>query len=153
MKKRVLFLCTGNSARSQMAQALLPLIAGDHFETYSAGTQPVGLNPAAVEAMREVGVDISHHRSKHVKEFLGQHFEYVITVCNRAKETCPVFPGAQNLRHWSFDDPAPAPLETRLEAFRRVRDEIADALCQFLLSEKILPPGMVTCYRCNPVDQ
>jgi arsenate reductase len=82
--KRVLFLCTGNSARSQMAEALLPLIAGQHFEVCSAGTDPVGLNPAAIDAMQEVGVDISNHRSKHVNELVSQQFDYVITVCDRA---------------------------------------------------------------------
>jgi arsenate reductase len=149
MKKKVLFLCTGNSARSQMAEALLPLIAGNHFDVYSAGTQPVGLNPAAVDAMREVGVDISHQRSKHVKEFLGQQFDYVITVCDRAKETCPVFPTASRLLHWSFDDPADAPPNQRRDVFVRVRDEIADRLCQFIMEEKLLPPAMLNCYRCD----
>ena len=89
LTKRVLFLCTGNSARSQMAEALLPLIAGQHFQVFSAGTQPVGLNPSTVEAMRDLGVDISHQRSKHLEEFLGEEFDYVITVCDRAKERVP----------------------------------------------------------------
>ena len=133
MKTRVLFLCTGNSARSQMAEALLPLIGGPHFECASAGTHPVGLNPAAVEAMRELGVDISSHRSKHVGEFLGENFDYVITVCDRAKETCPIFPAARLLLHWSFEDPAAAPHEQRQDMFRRVRNEIADRLSKFIL--------------------
>lgn len=149
MKKRVLFLCTGNSARSQMAEALLPLIAGQRFEVSSAGTQPVGLNPAAVEAMRELGVDISHHRSKHVKEFLDQEFDYVITVCDRAKEGCPVFPTAGRLLHWSFEDPAAASADQRRDVFSTVRNEIADKLCQFIVEEKLLPPGMLNCYRCD----
>ena len=133
MKTRVLFLCTGNSARSQMAEALLPLIGGPDFECASAGTHPAGLNPAAVEAMRELGVDISSHRSKHVGEFLGEKFDYVITVCDRAKETCPTFPAARSLLHWSFEDPAAAPDERRRDIFRRVRNEIADRLSQFIV--------------------
>jgi arsenate reductase (thioredoxin) len=153
MKRRILFLCTGNSARSQMAEALLRLIAGDHFEAVSAGTHPVGLNPGAVEAMRELGVDISQQRSKNVSEFVGKQFDYVITVCDRAKEACPIFSAASRFLHWSFDDPATAPEGERREAFSRVRDEIADALCQFMVTEGTLPPGMITCYRCNPMSQ
>ncbi|HXH86464.1 MAG TPA: arsenate reductase ArsC, partial [Nitrospira sp.] len=124
MKRRILFLCTGNSARSQMAEALLGLMAGDHFEAFSTGTHPVGLNPGAIEAMEELGVDISQQRSKHVSEFVGQPFDYVITVCDRAKEACPNFPAASHLLHWSFDDPTIAPEEQRRDVFRRVRDEI-----------------------------
>jgi arsenate reductase len=147
MKHRILFLCTGNSARSQMAEALLRLIAGDHFEAESAGTHPTGLNPMTVEAMREIGVDVSNHRSKHVQEFIGQPFNYVITVCDRAKETCPVFPGGVTLRHWSFEDPAAAPPETRLQTFRRVRDEIADRLRQFLIEDAGMTSAAVRCHR------
>jgi arsenate reductase len=153
MKKRILFLCTGNSARSQMAEALLHLIAGDHFEAFSAGTHPVGLNPGAIEAMEELGVDISQQRSKNVSEFAERQFDYVITVCDRAKEACPNFPAASRLLHWSFDDPASAPEGQRQEVFRRVRDEITDALCQFLVTEGTIPPGMITCYRCDPISQ
>ncbi len=149
MKQRILFLCTGNSARSQMAEALLGLIAGDHFEAESAGTHPVGLNPMTVESMREIGVDVQNYRSKNLEEFVGQSFNYVITVCDRAKESCPVVPGAVHIRHWSFDDPAAAPLETRLEVFRRVRDEIADRLCQFLLEEVRVTPAALQCYCCS----
>ncbi len=148
MKQRVLFLCTGNSARSQMAEALLRLIAGDYFDACSAGTHPAGLNPMTVEAMQELGVDVRHHRSKHVEEFQGQAFDYVVTVCDRAKETCPVFPGARNLRHWSFDDPAAAPGAERRKVFQLVRDEIADRLCRFLTEEVGLDPAAVRCYRC-----
>lgn len=93
MKARVLFLCTGNSARSQMAEGWLRHLAGDRFEVFSAGTHPVGLNSGSVEAMAEVGIDIAGHRSKHVSEFLTQPFDYVITVCDRAKESCPTWPG------------------------------------------------------------
>lgn len=149
MKQRILFLCTGNTARSQMAEALLGLIAGDHFEAESAGTHPAGLNPMTVESMYEIGVDVRHCRSKSLEEFVGQSFDYVITVCDRAKESCPVFPGAVNIRHWSFEDPAAAPLETRLEVFRRVRDEIANRLCQFLIEEVELTPAALQCYRCS----
>jgi arsenate reductase len=149
MKQRVLFLCTGNSARSHMAEALLRVIAHEHFEVESAGTNPAGLNPSTVEAMNEIGVDVSGHRSKHVKEFIGQPFTYVITVCDRARETCPVFPGGGHMRHWSFDDPAAAPPETRLQVFRRVRDEIADRICQFLVEDIQLPQHAFHCYHCN----
>ena len=148
MKTRVLFLCTGNSARSQMAEALLPLIGGAHFEVCSGGTHPVGLNPAAIEAMRDLGVDISHYRSKHVNEFSSQQFDYVITLCDRAKESCPVFPGTSRLLHWSFEDPAAAAKAQRREIFTRVRDEIAEKICQFIVEEKLLPPEKINCYRC-----
>src|SRR5262245_25326346 len=147
MKQRILFLCTGNSARSQMAEALLPSIAGDHFEAVSAGTHPTGLNPMTVEVMQELGVDIRHHRSKSVEEFLSLEFDYVITVCDQAKEACPVFSGARNVRHWSFDDPAAAAPEKRREVFQRVRDEIAGRLYKFLNDDVGVPP---TAVRCTP---
>ena len=128
MKKRVLFLCTGNSCRSQMAEGWLRHLAGDRFDAFSAGTHPVGLNPGAIEAMAKAGVDISTHRSKHLDEFTGEKFDYVVTVCDRAKETCPIFPGARTVLHWSFDDPAGAQgsHDERKAVFQRVRDEIAD---------------------------
>ncbi len=134
MKQKVLFLCTGNSCRSQMAEGWLRHLAGDRFDVFSAGTQPAGLNPGAVEAMKEAGVDISRHRSKSITEFAGVRFDYVVTVCDRAKETCPIFPGARTILHWSFDDPAAAtgPAEERRRVFRRVRDEIADRIRRFL---------------------
>jgi len=149
VKQRILFLCTGNSARSQMAEALLRLIAGDHFEAESAGTHPAGLHPMTVESMHEIGVDVRNYRSKNLEEFVGQSFNYVITVCDRAKESCPVFSSAVNIRHWSFDDPAAAPLETRLEVFRRVRDEITNRLCQFLIAEVQFTSDALQCYRCS----
>jgi arsenate reductase (thioredoxin) len=124
-KRRVLFLCTGNSARSQMAEGLLRHLAGDRFEVFSAGTKPAGLNPNAVKAMAELGIDISAHRSKSVDEFAGAPFAYVITVCDNAREACPFFPGAGEQLHRSFEDPARAPAEAQLEAFRRVRDQMA----------------------------
>lgn len=134
MKPKVLFLCTGNSCRSQMAEGFLRHLASDRFDVASAGTHPVGLNPEAVEVMREIGIDISSHRSKDVGEFLGQAFPYVITVCDRAKESCPIFPGATVYYQWPFDDPAAAlgPSEQRRAIFRRVRDEIADRVRQFI---------------------
>lgn len=136
MKRRVLFLCTGNSARSQMAEGWLRHLAGDRYEVCSAGTQPVGLNPGSVEAMAEVGIDISHHRSNHVAEYATQPIDYVITVCDRAKESCPRWSGATHLLHWSFDDPAAVTesAEQRRQVFRRVRDEIAASIHEFLAS-------------------
>lgn len=125
MKQRVLFLCTGNSARSQMAEGWLRQLAGDQFEVFSAGTHPVGLNPGSVEAMAEVGIDLSRHWSKHVSDFTGQPFDYVVTVCDRAKETCPLWPARTMLVHWSFEDPAAvADPEERRRVFGRVRDQI-----------------------------
>jgi arsenate reductase (thioredoxin) len=136
MRTKVLFLCTGNSARSQMAEGLLRHFAGEQFEVFSAGTKPAGLNPLAVKAMREIGIDISDHRSKNVSEFLGASIPYVVTVCDRAKESCPIFPGAFKFLNWSFDDPAEArgTDEERLAVFRRVRDEIAAKIQNQFLS-------------------
>lgn len=129
-KKKVLILCTGNSARSQMAEGLLRHDAGDQFDVFSAGVAPSHVRPEAIEAMREVGIDISGHRSKSVDEFLGQEFEYVITVCDNANEQCPIFPGKAERIHWSFEDPAAVEGDTatRLRAFRTVRDEIRERL-------------------------
>jgi arsenate reductase len=136
MKKRTLILCTGNSARSQMAEGLLRHLAGDRFDVFSAGTKPVGLNPNAVKAMEEAGIDISKHRSKSVDEFAGQQFDYVITVCDNAKESCPFFPGGGERIHHSFEDPAAAPKERQLDAFRRVRDQISIWLTEFVRNSK-----------------
>ena len=132
-KKRVLILCTGNSARSQMAEGLLREIGGGRFEVYSAGTHPVSVRAEAVEAMREVGIDISGQRSKSVDEFAGQEFDYVMTVCDNAKESCPVFFGKANRLHHSFNDPAAVEgsEDTRLSAFRKVRDELRAYLKKF----------------------
>ena len=134
MAQRILFLCTGNSCRSQMAEGWLRHLGRDRFDVFSAGTKPVGLNPDAIAAMRDAGVDISLQRSKHVDEFVDQSFDRVITVCDRAKESCPVFSGAGKMLHWSFDDPAAATgtLEERLQVFRRVRDEIQARIAQFI---------------------
>jgi arsenate reductase len=133
-KKRVLILCTGNSARSQMADGLLRDIAGDRFEVASAGVAPTRVRPEAVQVMRDFGIDISEQHSKSVEEFTGQEFDYVITVCDNAKEQCPIFPGKTQRIHWSFDDPASAEgdEQTRLSIFARVRDEILEHLRCFV---------------------
>jgi arsenate reductase len=132
-KKTVLILCTGNSARSQMAEGLLLHDAANIFEVASAGVEPTRVRPEAVEVMSEIGIDISAHRSKSVDEFAGQEFDYVITVCDNANENCPVFPGETKRIHWSFDDPAAfkGDEHTRLNVFRRVRDEIRHRLRLF----------------------
>lgn len=133
-KKKVLILCTGNSARSQMAEGLLRHDARDKFEVESAGVAPSLVRPEAIEAMKEIGIDISGHRSKSADEFIGEKFDYIITVCDNAKETCPVFPGKAERIHQSFEDP---PHESvgdyafRIKIFRRVRDEIRDWLREF----------------------
>ncbi|HVG28986.1 MAG TPA: arsenate reductase ArsC [Pyrinomonadaceae bacterium] len=136
-RKRVLILCTGNSARSQMAEGLLRHDAGDRFEVFSAGVAPSSVRPEAVEAMREAGIDISSQRSKSVEEFAGRPFDYVVTVCDNARERCPVFHAATRRVHWSFDDPAAAAgdREARLAVFRRVRDEIRARLRAFASSD------------------
>ncbi len=125
-KKRVLILCTGNSARSQMAEGLLRHDAGERFDVESAGTKPGSVRPEAIAAMKEPGIEISGHRSKSVAEFVGQHFDYVITVCDSARETCPVFFGGAKRLHHDFVDPAAlnGTDEERLALFRRVRGEL-----------------------------
>jgi arsenate reductase (thioredoxin) len=132
-KKRILILCTGNSARSQMAEGLLLNYAGDRFEVESAGTKPCSVRPEAIAVMRELGIDISGHRSKSVAEFDRQRFDYVITVCDSARETCPVFFGGAKQLHHDFDDPAAfhGTEEERLALFRRVRDELRTWLTDF----------------------
>ena len=124
--KKVLFLCTGNSARSQMAEGFLKYMAGDRFEVYSAGVKPTAVNPLAIKVMAEIGIDISKHKSKSVMEFIDQSFDYVITVCGNAQKTCPVFPGEHEKIHWDLEDPAAAEgsEEERAAIFRRIRDEI-----------------------------
>ena len=126
VKQRVLILCTGNSARSQMAEGLLRHDGGDRFEVESAGTKPSTVRPEAIAVMRELGIDISTHRSKSVDEFTGQQFDCVLTVCDNARDTCPVFPAAVRTLHHSFEDPAAVTgsKEERLAAFRRVRDQL-----------------------------
>ncbi len=126
MKTKVLILCTGNSCRSQMAEGILKHYGSDKFEVESAGTKPSKVNETAIRVMNEIGIDISKHRSKNVSELLGQHFHYIVTVCDNAKETCPVFPGNSIRLHWPFPDPPHDKVitESVLEEFRKVRDLI-----------------------------
>jgi arsenate reductase len=125
-RKRVLFICTHNSARSQMAEGFLNTLYPDRYEAYSAGTEPTMVNPYAIQVMKEVGIDISSHRSKGVKEFFGMDIDYVITVCDHAKQTCPFFPGGKEIIHKGFEDPAAFSgcKDDTLIMFRRLRDEI-----------------------------
>ena len=134
MKPNVLFLCTGNSCRSQMAESFLRQMAGERFNAHSAGTNPTSVNPLAIAVMGEKGIDISQHRSKNATEYLEQRFRYIITVCDHANEHCPIFPGPSIRLHWSFADPAAAKgtEEERLRVFRRVRDEIQDKIRSFV---------------------
>jgi arsenate reductase len=134
---RVLILCTGNSARSQMAEGLLRHDAGSVCEVFSAGTKPTHVRPEAITVMRELGIDISGHRSKSLDEFAGQDFDYVITVCDNAKESCPIFPAKTKHIHWSIADPAGAQgsHEEILTAFRRARDELRARLRAFTRGE------------------
>ena len=136
-KKRVLFLCTGNSARSQMAEGLLRARAGDRFEVFSAGTIATFVRPKAIAAMNELGIDISHHRSKSVDDLLNKDFDYVISVCDHANQHCPNFPGAVARVHWSIDDPVGSGSETaELAAFRRARDELQERIGAFIAKIK-----------------
>jgi arsenate reductase (thioredoxin) len=130
MKARVLFLCTHNSARSQMAEGLLRHLAGDRFEAYSAGTEATYVRPLAIRAMDEIGVDISGQESKMLERYLRETFDYVITVCDDANEACPFFPGAKNRLHWSLPDPSAAKgsEEVRLAVFRSVRDRMRNRM-------------------------
>ena len=129
-RARVLFLCTHNSAWSQMAEGLLTALAGDRFEAMSAGTEATHVRPLAIRAMEEVGVDISGHESKTLDRYLHEPFDYVITVCDDANEACPFFPGAQSRLHWAFEDPSKAEgtEEERLAVFRSVRDRIRERI-------------------------
>ncbi|MFA9454571.1 MAG: arsenate reductase ArsC [Candidatus Aminicenantaceae bacterium] len=127
-KRQVLFVCTHNSARSQMAEGLMNALHGERYEAFSAGTEPSEVNPSAAYVMLELGIDISNHRSKHVDEFLGREIDHVVTVCDHAREICPVFPGGKELIHHSFADPASiqGKEQEMLAAFRKIRDEIKD---------------------------
>ena len=133
-KSKVLILCTGNSARSQMAEGLFRYAGGNRYEVFSAGTKPSMVRPEAIAVMHEIGIDISGHRSKSVDEFAGQELDLVITVCDNAKESCPIFPGATQRLHWPFDDPAAVAgsEEQRLAAFRSIRDQIQARIKLFL---------------------
>ncbi len=126
MKTKVLILCTGNSCRSQMAEGVLRHYGNDQYDVYSAGTKPSKVNETAIKVMNEIDIDISGQRSKNVTEFLGQHFNYIITVCDNAKESCPIFPGNSIRLHWSFPDPPHEKQVTEavLNQFREVRDLI-----------------------------
>ncbi|MBI4662059.1 MAG: arsenate reductase ArsC [Verrucomicrobia bacterium] len=127
MKSTVLILCTGNSCRSHIAEGILRAAGGDLLEVHSAGSNPAGyVHPLAIRVMREIGIDISSHRSKHLDEFLTRSIETVITVCGHADQACPAFPGQINRHHWEFDDPAKAhgTEDDKLAVFRRVRDEM-----------------------------
>ena len=135
--KRVLFLCTGNSCRSHMAEGLLRALGGDRFEVFSAGAKPAGyVHPLAIQAMQELNIDISRHTSKSLDVFDGQNFDSLITVCDNAREACPAYAGAAQQLHWSLEDPAHAPgaEEEKMRAFRRVRDEIRQRIQLFLAS-------------------
>lgn len=141
-KTRVLFLCSGNSARSQMAEALLRKKAGDQFEVYSAGLEPAGLNPYTVRVLEEIGLDTINLRSKSLNSFIGKmHFGYLITVCSRAEEKCPIFPGMGMRLHWPFDDPAAfkGSEEETMAVFRGVRDQIDARIDEWLQSQGIDP--------------
>jgi arsenate reductase (thioredoxin) len=133
-KLKVLILCTGNSARSQMAEGFWRHYGGDRWEAVSAGVEPKGVNPTAIQVMAEVGIDISKHRSKSVTEFLGRPFDLVITVCGKPAEACPSFPGAARQVHWPIEDPpkVPGTDPEKLQVWRRARDEIGARIGEYL---------------------
>jgi len=135
-KKKVLFICTHNSARSQMAEGFLRHLAGDDFEVHSAGTEASVVRPLAIEVMSEIGVDISGQSSKTLQHYLDEPWDFVITVCDDANESCPVFPGASERMHWSFEDPSKATgtEEERRVVFRRVRDQVIQRVRIFALA-------------------
>ena len=135
---RVLFVCTGNSARSIMAEALLRRHGSDRFEVHSAGTDPRGVNPLTLRVLADAGIDASWARSKSVNEFLGQRFDYVITVCDQARQVCPVFPGVHESLHWGYEDPAEATgtEEERLRVFKRVFIAMGEWVQQFAVIAK-----------------
>jgi arsenate reductase (thioredoxin) len=140
MKKRVLFLCTANSCRSQMAEGLINHFFGNKIAAFSAGTQPSHVNTVAIVVMKEIDIDISSHRSKNLSEFDGQIFDYVITLCGDANETCPLYIGGSKKTHIGFDDPAKVrgTQEEVLREFRHVRDEIKEKLTAFFQAEEII---------------
>jgi|ERR1700674_1565118 len=135
-RQRVLFICVHNSARSQMAEALLRSFAGDRFEAFSAGIEASGVRPEAIAVMAEIGIDISEQESKTLERYLGQPFDWLITVCDTARQQCPVFPGVEQTAHWGVDDPAKVSgsEEERLHAFRLARDELRNRIRLFLLT-------------------
>jgi arsenate reductase len=129
-KKRVLFICTHNSARSHIAEGLMNSLMGDTYEAYSAGTEPAEVNSLAIKTMAEIDIDISKHRSKSIDQFIKDEFDYVVTVCDHANEVCPFFPGGKNRMHKGFEDPSgfEGNEQEKIEVFRRVRDEIKEWL-------------------------
>jgi arsenate reductase len=135
-REQVLFVCTHNSARSQMAEGILRELYGDRFEAHSAGTIPTAVDPRAISAMAEVGIDISHHRSKSVGEFDGKNIDYVVTLCGDAKEVCPFFPGAKEYIHRGFVNPADKSGPEAVAAFRQVRDELKDWISRIFGQQK-----------------
>jgi len=139
MKKKVLFLCTGNSCRSQMAEGLLREFNSEEYEVFSAGVNPSTVHPNAIEVMKEIGIDISEQKSKHVNEFTNQTFDIIITVCDNAKEYCPVFPGNAKRLNWSFFDPAEAlgSQEDILKAFKKVRDQISEKIKDYFSKKAV----------------
>jgi arsenate reductase len=139
-KLRILVLCTGNSCRSQIAEGYFRHYGGDWVEVFSAGLEPKGVNPRAIQVMNEVGIDISKHTSDHLSKYIGQSFDYVITVCDNAAANCPVFPGAGTKLHWPFEDPADATgmEEQVLAVFRRIRDEIGTKIKNWLMTSGVL---------------
>ena len=135
-KRRVLFVCTHNSARSHMAEAMLRAWGGDRFEAFSAGTEATGIKPETIQVMQEIGISLDGHWSKTIEAYRGQSFEWFITVCDEAQKNCPVLPGVQQVGHWSIEDPslADGSPEERLAAFRRARDHIRDRMRLFILA-------------------
>src|SRR5437588_9258444 len=140
MTQRILFICTHNSARSQMAEGLVRYLGGERFEVFSAGTEATHVRPLAIRAMAELGIDISGQESKTLDRFVNQPFDDVITVCDTAAEACPIFPGARRLRHWSFADPSKATgsEDEQLAVYRRVRDEIWARIEKELLDSQLV---------------
>ena len=136
--KRVLLICTKNSARSQMAEALVHHDLAGKVQAFSAGTEPSSVHPMAVAVMKEVGIDIAHHRSKSMDEFANEKFDYVITLCDQANESCPVFFGGTQRLHMGFDNPAAVPGSEaeKLSAFRKVRDQIREKVVGFLSKQQ-----------------
>ena len=135
-KRRVLFVCTHNSARSQMAEAMLNAWGEAKFAAFSAGTEATGIKPETIQVMDEIGISLDGHRSKTIDEFRGQRFEWFITVCDEAQKNCPVLPGVEDVAHWSIEDPslAEGTPEQRLAVFRQVRDDIRNRLRLFILA-------------------
>lgn len=143
MPRRVLFLCTHNSARSQMAEGLLRALGGDRYEVFSAGTEATQVRPLAIRAMAELGIDISGHTSKTLERFAGQSFDDVITVCDQAAESCPTIPGAARRLHWSLPDPSRATgdEQAQLAVYRQVRDELAARIRELIAADATTMPG------------